>query len=419
MYQRDVYLDQLIRLKGTAPVKVITGVRRCGKSTLLDLFEAHLLQAGVPKQFIIRMNFELDEFEHIKDHQGILAHIKTRFNKKNKGLNNPGRYFILLDEVQAIPGWEKAVNSLRAGKRADLYITGSNAYMLSSELATLLSGRYLEIKMLPLSFREYLEFNHYQKGQDLLEYFTAFMQYGGFPGLEEMKRGVEPPVRGSPLDDKLIRAFLNGIYNTILMKDVVIRSSLRDTDLLEKLVRFMTGNIGNLVSSKKVSDYLTSTGRKTNHETKDTYLELLEKAFFLYRVPRYDIKGKELLKTQGKYYIVDMGLRYWSLGKKAADLGSVLENLVCLELLRRGYQVFVGVLPRQQEIDFVALRNGIITYFQVTATMEAPDVRSRELGALNAVSDNYEKIILSMDKVPFTDYGGIKQYYIPDFLLAE
>jgi predicted AAA+ superfamily ATPase len=231
------------------------------------------------------------------------------------------------------------------------------------------------------------------------------MQYGGFPGLEEMKH------------ENLIRAFLNGIYNTILMKDVVVRSSLRDTELLEKLIRFMTGNIGNLVSSKKISDYLTSAGRKTNHETIDSYLEMLEKAFFLYKVPRYDIKGKELLKTQGKYYIVDMGLRYWSLGKKAADLGSVLENLVFLELLRRGYQVFTGVLPHQQEIDFVAIRDGIITYFQVTATMETAEVRNRELGALNAVPDNYEKIVLSMDKTPFTDYGGIKQRYIPDFLL--
>jgi predicted AAA+ superfamily ATPase len=398
----------LIKLKGTAPIKVITGVRRCGKSSLLDLFEEHLLQSGTPEKSIIRMNFEMDEFDHIKDHHGIISYIKTRRGKENKSTSKQEKYFVLLDEVQMIPGWEKAVNSLRAGKQADLYVTGSNAHMLSTELATLLSGRYIEIKMLPLSFREYLEFNHYEKSQDLTEYFTAFMQYGGFPGLEEMK-----------YDDKLVRAFLNGIYNTILMKDIVFRSSLRDTDLLEKLVRFMTGNIGNLVSSKKVSDYLTSSGRKTNHETIDTYLEMLEKAFFLYRISRYDIKGKELLKTQGKYYLVDMGLRYWSLGKKAADLGSVLENIVCLELLRRGYQVFVGVLPRQREVDFVAIRDGIITYFQVTATMDNPDVRSRELDALNAVHDNYEKIILSMDKVPFTDYGGIKQYYIPDFLLAE
>jgi predicted AAA+ superfamily ATPase len=243
------------------------------------------------------------------------------------------------------------------------------------------------------------------------------MQYGGFPGLGEIKSISS--TKGSPLDDNLIRAFLNGIYNTILMKDVIIRTSLRDTDLLEKLVRFMTGNIGNLVSSKKISDYLTSSGRKTNHETIDSYLEMLEKAFFLYRAPRYDIKGKELLKTQGKYYIVDMGLRYWSLGKKAADFGSVLENLVYLELLRRGYQVFVGVLPRHQEIDFVAIRDGIITYFQVTSSMEASGVRDRELGALNAAPDSYEKIILSMDKTPFTDYDGIKQYYIPDYLLAE
>ncbi|GHV47237.1 ATPase [Spirochaetia bacterium] len=407
MFRRNIYLDQLIKLKGTSPIKVITGVRRCGKSTLLDLFEEHLVRTKIPKKSIIRINFEFDEFDYIRDYRDLTAYIKPKIPK-----GSGGKTFILLDEVQLVPGWEKAVNSLRAGKQVDLYITGSNANMLSSTLATLLSGRYMEIKMLPLSFKEYLAFNGYKKGADCQEYFTAYMGFGGFPGLQEMRA-----------DENLIRSFLSGIYNTILMKDVAIRTSIRNLDLLEKVVRFTASNIGNIISAKKISDYLTSTGRKTSHETIDIYLETLERAFFLYKAARYDIKGKELLKTQGKYYIVDMGLRYWSLGKQNIDMGSILENIVFLELIRRGYQVFVGKLPgalklpADTEIDFVAIKDGLKTYYQVTVSMQDPKVRERELRALNAIDDQYDKIILTLDRSPFTDYGGITQRNIIDFLL--
>jgi predicted AAA+ superfamily ATPase len=320
----------------------------------------------------------------------------------------------MLDEVQLIPGWEKAVNSLRAGNQADLYITGSNASMLSSELATLLSGRYMEIKMLPLSFREYLTFNNFQEGESPEKYFDRYVEYGGFPGLHEMRD-----------DDNLIRSFLSGIYNTILMKDVAARNLLRDMELLSKVTRFMASNIGNIISAKKLSDYLVSGGRKTSHETIDAYLHNLEEAFFLYRIPRYDIKGKELMKTLGKYYIADTGLRYWALGKKSVAMDSILENIVCLELIRRGCQVFVGKLPKpknskeDQEVDFIAVKDGVTRYYQVTQSLQDHQVRDRELGSLKAIHDNYAKTILSMDRTPFTDYEGINQKNIVEWLLAE
>ncbi|MDR3343818.1 MAG: ATP-binding protein [Treponema sp.] len=411
MYQRDIYLDQLIKLRGTAPIKVITGVRRCGKSTLLDLFEEYLLGDGVPRDAIIRMNFELVEFDHIRDYRDLLSYLEPRTGKY-------GKTWLLLDEIQQVSGWEKGVNSLQALKQADIYLTGSNAYMLSSELATLLAGRYIEIKMLPLSFKEYLDFNRHETRENLEGYFNAYIEYGGFPGLSEI-----------PRDDALVRAFLSGIYNTILLKDVVSRNTIRDVDLLEKVVRFITSNIGNMVSAQKISDYLISSGRKTSHETIDSYLKMLENANMLYKVRRYDIKGKEFLKNHGKYYIVDMGLRYWSLGKKNADMGSILENILYLELLRRGYQVFIGKLPASSrrdlgdsgalEVDFITLKAGIKTYYQVTWTMQSPGVQERELKPLQAIDDNYEKIILSMDRTPFTDYEGIKHLNIIDFLLTN
>ena len=411
MYGRNIYLEQLIKLKGTDPVKVVTGVRRCGKSTLLDLFEEHLLQTKTSRKSIIRVNFELDEFEAIRNHRDLGAYLKSRLPVSKSG--GTAKAVIMLDEVQLIPGWERAVNSLRAGKKADIYITGSNASMLSSELATLLSGRYVEIKMLPLSFKEYLAFNGYKKSEKPEDYFDRYLSYGGFPGLHEIQK-----------DENLIRAFLSGIYNTILMKDVAARNTLRDMDLLEKVTRFAAGNIGNILSAKKLSDFLTSGGRKTSHETIDAYLDSLERAFFLYRAPRYDIKGKELMKTLGKYYIVDTGLRYWSLGKKSADLGSVLENIVYLELIRRGYQVFVGKLPKQRnsqedrEVDFIALKDGITSYYQVTQSLADRRVCDRELWSLRVIGDNYEKTILSMDRTPFNDYEGIWQRNIAEWLLS-
>jgi predicted AAA+ superfamily ATPase len=404
LFRRDIYLDQMIKLCSSDPIKVITGVRRCGKSTLLDLFEAYLRGQGLPASAIIHMNFEFLEFDDIKNYRDLAAYITSRLRKD-------GTTWLLLDEVQQVEGWERAVNSFRAKGNVDIYLTGSNAHMLSSELTTLLSGRYIEIKMLPLSFREYLDFNRYQNG-NLDDYFTAYLEYGGFPGLSLLGG-----------DEGLIRSFISGIYNTILVKDVITRNALRDADLLERVIRFMAANIGNLISAKKISDYLSSAGRKVSHETIDGYLSMLEGAYFLYKARRYDVRGKEHLKSQYKYYIVDTGLRYWQLGKKDIDRGSVLENIVYLELVRRGYDVFTGRVAGPGnvplEIDFITLKNGIKTYYQVTWTMQTPEVRERELKPFAFVHDNYEKIVLSLDKTPFTDHEGVKQRNLVDFLLEE
>jgi predicted AAA+ superfamily ATPase len=411
MYRRKIYLDQLIKLKGTEPVKVITGVRRCGKSTLLDLFEAHLLKTGVQKQNIIHINFELSAFDNIKNYSDLSEYLEPRVSSAYK--KSRKKVYVILDEVQEISSWEKAINSLRAGKKTDIYITGSNANMLSSELATLLSGRYIQIKMLPLSFAEYLEFNRRRQGGATEALFRQFTQYGGFPGLVEFHG-----------DEGLINLFLDGIYNTILMKDVVVRNMLRDADLLERIVKFVAGNIGSLVSSKKIANYLVSSGRKCSHETIDAYLNMLEQAFLLYKIRRYDIKGKEALKNQGKYYFVDTGLRYWCVGRQNFDMGSILENIVFLELTRRGFEVYTGKLPIKDaskdgdlEVDFIAIKNGIKTYYQVTYSMDNADVRERELRSLRLIDDDYEKFIVSMDKTPFNDYEGIRQINVIDFLV--
>jgi len=350
MQNRDLYLNRLIAFQDKSLVKAITGVRRCGKSTLLDLFERHLLDKRVPGSAIIRINFESLDFDEIKTYKELHGYVKKllRPDKMN---------YVLLDEVQQVEHWEKAVNSLRLIKNTDIYITGSNAYMLSSELSTLLAGRYVEIQMLPLSFKEYLDFNGYKNGGGLSKHFNHYLRYGGFPGVTEIREHVET-----------IRPYLSGIYNTILMRDVIQRNAVRDPALLESVVRFLCGNIGNTVSIKRISDYLTSAGRKTTSDTIDNYLTMLENAFILYRARRYDLKGKLHLKTQEKFYLVDTGIRNELLGFRDSDYGFTLENIVYFELLRRGFQVAIGKLGAL-EVDFVATKPDKIVYYQVTASM--------------------------------------------------
>lgn len=400
MKKRDMYLKQLAALRDKSLIKVITGVRRCGKSSLLDLFEEYLMNDGVQTQSIIHMNFESLAFDEIKTYTQLYAYVKDR-------LNPNGKSYLLLDEVQQVDDWEKAVNSLRIDADTDIYLTGSNAYILASELSTLLSGRYVEIKMLPLSFKEYLDFNDYCSDSSIDKHFNDYIEYGSFPGITEIR---EHP--------NTIKPFLSGIYNTIIMKDVVQRNSVRDPALLESLIRFVAGNIGNPVSTKSISDYLTSAGRKTTSDTIDNYLRMLENAFILYRARRYDLKGKLHLKTQEKYYLVDTGLRNEVIGMRGRDYGYTLENIVYLELLRRGYEVSIGKLGTY-EIDFVATKPGKIVYYQVTATMLSEETRVRELRSLQKIPDNYEKIVLSMDRTPFNDFDGIRHINILDFLLSD
>jgi predicted AAA+ superfamily ATPase len=411
MFGRDYYLKKLVSFRDTAElIKVITGVRRCGKSSLLELFCAYLTGQGVKNSSIIKINLEDMEWSALDS-----ASALHEFVKKNKAKR--GKTYVLLDEVQKIHEWERAVNSLRLDRGLDIYITGSNTYMLNSSLSTLLSGRYVEIKMLPLSFAEFLVFSGVgakvkrsaagpDKNEDKTRWFERYMLQGGFPGLFSFNR--ETP---------LIREYHSGIYNTVVMKDIIAMNQIRDVDVLEKIILFLADNIGYVVSAKKIADYLTSTGRKTSSYTVDSYIKTLENAYLFYRVRRSDIKGKHLLSTNDKFFIVDLGLRRFLKGRQG-DYGSTLENIVYFELFRRGYDVAVGKFD-SLEVDFVARNDTETVYYQVTATMASPEVRERELLPLKKINDNYKKVILSMDHPgPFTDIDGIFHYNIIDFLLG-
>lgn len=396
---RDLYLNQLIQFKDKKLIKVITGLRRSGKSTLLSLFENHLITSGVDRNNIIRMNFESFEFDEITNYKELHTYINERILDPNK------RHYILLDEVQQVFSWERVINSFLVDANVDIFITGSNAYLLSSELSTLLSGRYVEIKMQPLSFKEYLEFLDSDKEMSLPEKFNQYLEYGGLPTIVEL---LDNPDTIGP--------FLEGIYNTVLMKDVIERNGVRDAALLESILKFIAANIGSIVSTKKISDYLTSSGRKTTSDTIDNYLKMLENAFIIYKANRYDLKGKMFLKTLEKYYIVDIGIRNKLIGLRNTDYGHVLENIVYLELLRRGYEVSIGKIG-SLEVDFVASKPNEKIYYQVSATIMDEKTRERELRPLECISDNYPKYILTMDQIVFNDYSGIRVKNIIDFLL--
>jgi len=396
---RDLYLNQLIQFKDKKLIKVITGLRRSGKSTLLSLFENHLITSGVDRNHIIRMNFESFEFDEITNYKELHAYINKRILDPNK------RHYILLDEVQQVSSWERVINSFLVDANVDIFITGSNAYLLSSELSTLLSGRYVEIKMQPLSFKEYIEFLDSDKEMNLPEKFNQYLEYGGLPTIVEL---LDNPDTIGP--------FLEGIYNTVLMKDVIERNGVRDAALLESILKFIAANIGSIVSTKKISDYLTSSGRKTTSDTIDNYLKMLENAFIIYKANRYDLKGKMFLKTLEKYYIVDIGIRNKLIGLRNTDYGHVLENIVYLELLRRGYEVTIGKIG-SLEVDFVASKPNEKIYYQVSATIMDEKTRELELRPLESISDNYPKYILTMDQTVFNDYSGIRVKNIIDFLL--
>lgn len=399
MKNRDLYLNQLIKFKDKKLIKVITGLRRSGKSTLLSLFENHLIETGVEKKYIIRMNFESFEFDKIIDYKDLHAYIKNHIIDKDK------KYYILLDEVQQVLSWEKVINSFLVDANVDIYITGSNAYLLSSELSTLLSGRYVEIKIQPLSFNEYLDFLESDKKSELLEKFNQYLHYGGLPTIVELLDNTDT-----------IGPFLEGIYNTVLIKDVIKRNGIRDAALLESILKFIASNIGNIVSTKKISDYLTSNGRKATSDTIDNYLKMLENAFIIYKASRYDLKGKMFLKTLEKYYIVDIGIRNKLIGLSNTNYGNVLENIIYLELLRRGYDVNIGKIGTL-EVDFIATKSNEKIYYQVSATIMDEKTRERELRPLESISDNYPKYILTMDKPIFNNYSGIIVKNIIDFLL--
>ncbi len=399
MIKRDLYLKKIMKLKDQPLIKVLTGMRRAGKSTLLDLLEKQLIDDGIAPERIIHINFELMLWDDVKDYRQLYQMLQGKMAGK-------GRFYLLLDEIQLVEHWERAVNSIFAEKKADIYLTGSNAKMLSSEIATLLSGRYALIEVYPLSFREYLEFCPDEK-QHIDAAFQKYLQFGGMP-----------VIPGMPQEMNVIQTVLSGIYNTVLMKDIVQRNAVRDPALLEQIVRFLADNIGNPVSTSKISGYLTSQGRKTTAVTVDNYLKMLQDAYIFYRADRYDIKGKLYLKTLEKYYIVDNGLRNALLGFHGGDYGHVLENIVYLELLRRGYEVGVGKLGNL-EVDFVASKPERKVYYQVSASIMDEKTRARELAPLQQIPDQYEKVVLTMDRTYIKDFNGIRNVNIIDFLLAD
>ena len=394
MVERQEYMQKLIQWKDRQVIKVVTGVRRCGKSTLLLMFREFLEKNGVDSKKCISSNFEDLRYEELKDYHKLYAYIMEHVTEE-------GRYYIFLDEIQLVPDFQKAVDSLYLRENVDLYLTGSNAAMLSGELATMLSGRYVEIRMLPLSFREYYEL----VGGDRKEAFNAYYRKGGFPYAALLR------------EDAVRRDYLMGIYNTVLLKDIVERKRIADVPLLEGIIRFLADNIGNVVSVKKISDSLTSDGRKTTAMTVDGYVQALKDAFILYEANRYDVKGKQYLRSLEKYYLVDIGLRSLLLGERVRDVGRILENIVYLELLRRGYRVSVGKVDTL-EVDFVAESGDERIYYQVSASVLDPATYDREFRPLKRIHDNYPKYVLSMDDLPMGE-DGIRQMNIIDFLLEQ
>jgi len=385
-------MDKLIKMKDENIIRVITGIRRCGKSTLLTMFQAYLKQNGVSDDQIISINFEDIQYEFLQDYRKLYAYATERLAKNKKT-------YVFLDEIQVVPEFQKAVDSLFIKDDVDVYITGSNAHMLSGDLATLLSGRYIAISMLPLSFAEYYE----MKGGNKREAFTEYYRQGAFP-------------QATQIADVGVRTdYIRGIYNTVLLKDIVARKKITDVELLESVTRFLFDNIGNIVSSKKIADSLTSYGRRTTSVTIENYISALMEAFILYKAPRYDVKGKQHLKSLEKYYAVDVSLRHLVLGNRDRDVGRLLENIVYLELIRRGCTVQIGKVG-DAEIDFVATSGDQITYYQVAASVIDPSTFDREIAPLEKVKDHYPKFIITMDELP-TGQNGIQQVNIVDFLL--
>jgi predicted AAA+ superfamily ATPase len=402
MINRAQYLNKLINWKDKPIIKVITGVRRCGKSSLLLLFKDYLIDTQINDKHIIYMNFESMLFDEINDYRDLYGKITASISSTAE------KHYILLDEIQLIDQWEKCVNGLMVDYDVDIYITGSNSYLLSSELSTLIAGRFVEIKMLPLSFKEYLDFTETEiiNNRPELEYrFDEFIKYGGFPSLI---------VYGN--QEEFAEDFLTGIYNTVVMKDIIQRNQVRHPALLENLIRFLAANVGSIVSTRKISNYLTSSGTKTSSDTIDNYLRMIESSFIIYKASRYDLKGKLFLKTLEKYYIVDSGIRNMLAGPRNIDEGHVLENIIYLELIRRGYQVSIGKLG-DLEVDFVAVKQSEKIYVQVSLTIHDESTRDREIKPLKAIRDNYPKFIITMDKVIFDDFDGIKIVNAIDFLL--
>lgn len=395
--QREEYLNKLIAFRDKQLIKIVTGIRRCGKSTLLELYQQWLKGQGVEENQIISINFEDMDYEELTDHRKLYAYIKER-------LVEDKMTYIFLDEVHNIDNFPKVVDSLYIKKNVDMYITSSNAYMLSSEIATLISGRYVQIEMLPLSFKEYMESTESMNDRGIK--YTEYLQNSSFPYTLELK--------GQPDE---IRDYLEGLYNTIVVKDIINRKKISDPMMLKSVLKFVFDNIGSPLSSKKIADTMTSNGRKIDTKTVEKYLEALAESYIIYQAKRYNIKGKQYLKTLEKYYVVDIGLRFMLLGSRQMDAGHILENVVYLELLRRGYDIYVGKVD-EYEVDFVAQNSKGTFYFQVALSVRDSKTLERELRPLQSIRDHYPKVLLTMDEDPEVHYDGIRKLNARDWLLG-
>ena len=404
MIKRNLYLEEIKKYMNKPLIKVITGMRRSGKSMILKLIQEELENTGIVKENIIYINFESLIFMDIKDFEALYKHIIEKTSDKK------GKIYILLDEIQEVKGWEKAINSFLVDLDVDIYITGSNANLLSSELATYIAGRYIEIKIYPLSFQEYIDFaskNNKENVLSLDEYFNQYLNFGGLPGIHIFNYNKEE-----------IYQYLADVYNSILLRDVIARNNIRDIELLERVVLYIMDNIGNTFSAKSISDFLKNQGRKLSIETIYNYLKALENAFIISKVQRYDIKGKNILETQEKYYLSDLGFRHAKLGYQSNDISGYLENIVFLELLRRKYKVNIGKQVNK-EIDFVANLRDENLYLQISYLLASPETIEREFSPLKSIKDNYPKMVLSMDNLPESNIEGIKRKRIIDFLLEK
>lgn len=395
--QRPEYLDKLIAFREKQLIKVVTGIRRCGKSTLLELYQEYLMEQGIAEEQIISINLEDFDFYELRKPEKLHVYVKERLIPEKMN-------YVFVDEIQQCENFPMVVDSLYLKKNVDIYITGSNAYMLSSEIATLLSGRYVEIKMLPLSFKEYVGATG--DNRELMRKYTAYLENSSFPYALELA--------GHPRE---LRDYLEGIYNTIVVKDIANRHKISDTMMLESVARFIFDNIGNPLSTKKIADTMTSDGRKTDARTVEKYLSALMESYIVYQARRYNVRGKQYLKTLEKYYVADIGLRYLLLGTSSTDVGHILENVVYLELLRRGYEVYVGKID-DLEVDFVCMNARGRVYYQVAATVREEKTLRRELLSLERIADHYPKFILTLDEDPEADYNGIRRINALDWMMG-
>lgn len=397
---RELYLNKVVKYVDSPIVKIITGIRRCGKSYLLKLISNYLLEQGVDPKRIIKIDFESIQYESYRNYKSLYDYVTGKI------IDHNSKTYILIDEIQEVFEWEKAVRSFMVDLDCDIYLTGSNAHLLSGELATFLAGRYVEFELYPLSFNEYIDF--YEVSEDhqseMEETFNDYLKYGGFPGLYQM-----------PREDDLKVHYIKGIYNSVVLKDVIQRNKIRDAELLERILIYIMDNVGQIFSAKKIADYLRSQGRKVGIESVYSYIKALESAMILYPAKRYDVKGKKILDRMEKYFIADLGIRYSMLGYQQNDIAQLLENVVFLELKRHGYQVYVGK-EAEREIDFIAVRQDEKLYVQVTYLLASNQVIEREFTPLANVDDNYRKIVVSMDRMSINNREGIEWMNIIDFV---